>query len=82
MIKKNILQEKKNKLATLQAKSAQALDVVTSTISSLERINEDICNTIDEIEETKRDLENTAAGFTTTKSRNERIIERFKAMIE
>ena len=82
MIKKNILQEKKNKLSNLQAKSAQALDVVTNTISSLERINEDICNTIDEIEETKRDLENTAAGFTTTKSRNERIIERFKAMIE
>lgn len=82
MIKKNILQEKKNKLTTLQAKSAQALDVVTNTISSLERINEDICNTIDEIEEAKRDLENTAAGFTTTKNRNERIIERFKAMID
>lgn len=82
MIKKNILQEKKNKLSNLQAKSAQALDVVTNTISSLERINEDICNTIDEIEEAKRDLENTAAGFNTTKSRNERIIERFKAMID
>lgn len=84
MLKKKIdlLQEKDEKLQYLQKKSYSAIDIVTNTLDSLAKTNVEISATIEEIDEAKRNLDNTKLGLVATKNRNERIIERFKAMIE
>lgn len=77
----NIIAQKAERLEELQARSNNALDVVTSTINGLEAINEEIVDTITEIQDMKNLLDNTENGLTETMTRNSRIADRFKALI-
>lgn len=82
MSRRNSVEGKQKVLKRLQTLSADAIDVVTTTINRLSSINEKIDRTIDEIEDAKSKLQHTEDDLNTTKSHNAKIIEKFKALIE
>ena len=79
---KGIIEKQKAKLAVLERKSADALDIVTSTIRNLDEVNNEIDEAINNIEAYKAELENTQGQLNTTKSKNRRILNKFKGLIE
>ena len=79
---KNIIKEKEKALRSLQAESNNAIDMVTATINKLSSVNEKIVATICEIEDAKAKLENTENNLSKTKGLNDKIIEKFKALLE
>lgn len=79
---KNIITQKQKVLHSLQTRSANAIDVVTTTINELSSVNEQIDITIGEIEDAKAKLQNTENDLNTTKEHNAKIINKFKALIE
>lgn len=79
---KSIIEEKQQALYELQSKSSRALDIVTSTITQLEALNERIDTTIDEINEAKSKLQSTEDGLSRTRLHNTKIIDKFRALIE
>ena len=81
-MKKNIITEKEKELRSLQAESNDAIDMVTATINKLSSVNEKIVATICEIEDAKAKLENTENDLSKTKDHNDKIIEKFKALLE
>lgn len=81
-MKKNIITEKEKALRSLQAESTNAIDMVTATINKLSSVNEKIVATICEIEDAKAKLENTENDLSKTKDHNDKIIEKFKALLE
>ena len=82
MKKTNIIEEKQKVLQSLQSESANAIDMVTTTINRLSSVNEQIDVTIGEIEEAKSRLQCTEEDLSKTKERNAKIINKFKALIE
>lgn len=79
---KNIITQKQKVLRSLQTRSANAIDMVTTTINKLSSVNEQIDITIGEIEDAKAKLQNTENDLNTTKEHNAKIINKFKALIE
>ena len=79
---KNIITQKQKVLRSLQTRSANAIDMVTTTINKLSSVNEQIDITIGEIEDAKAKLQNTENDLNTTKEHNVKIINKFKALIE
>jgi hypothetical protein len=82
MKKTNIIEEKQKVLQSLQSESANAIDMVTTTINRLSSVNEQIDVTIGEIEEAKSRLQCTEDDLSKTKEHNAKIINKFKALIE
>jgi hypothetical protein len=82
LLQKNIIMKKQKQLKALKIKSNKALDIVTSTISSLSLVNDKIDNTISEIVEAKLQLSDTEEDLNKTKRNNINIINKFKALIE
>lgn len=82
MKKTNIIEEKQKVLQSLQAQSANAIDMVTTTINRLSSVNEQIDVTINEIEDAKSKLQCTEDDLSKTKEHNAKIINKFKALIE
>ena len=82
MKKTNIIEEKQKVLQSLQSESADAIDMVTTTINRLSSVNEQIDVTIGEIEEAKSRLQCTEDDLSKTKEHNAKIINKFKALIE
>lgn len=85
-IKKNtgsvdILQQKQIKLNDCVTRFNNAVSLVTNTIGSLDEINRDITNTIQEIEDYQRELETTRAGLDDARTKNERVIANFRALL-
>ena len=82
MKKTNIIEEKQKVLQSLQSESANAIDMVTTTINRLSSVNEQIDVTISEIEDAKSKLQCTEDDLSKTKEHNAKIIDKFKALIE
>lgn len=82
MKKTNIIEEKQKVLQSLQSESANAIDMVTTTINRLSSVNEQIDVTISEIEDAKSKLQCTEDDLSKTKEHNAKIINKFKALIE
>lgn len=82
MKKTNIIEEKQKVLQSLQSESANAIDMVTTTINRLSSVNEQIDVTVGEIEEAKSRLQCTEDDLSKTKEHNAKIINKFKALIE
>lgn len=80
--KKNILEQKQDKLRNLQYKSNRALDVVNSTINQLATTNEEIDVTISEITELERQFKETREALEQTRTHNAKVSAKFKALIE
>ena len=66
----------------LSEASAAALDMVTSVINKLTKINEEIEGDISEIKANVMMLEATSFEMEKTKGHNEKVIAKFRAMIE
>ena len=82
MKRANFIKQKQKVLHSLQSKSANAIDVVTTTINRLSEVNEQIDVAIGEIEEAKSQLQNTEDDLNKTKSHNTKIICNFKTLID
>ena len=80
--KLTIIEQKAAHLKELQAQSDGALDIVTSTIDSLIAINEEIDDTISEIQDMKKSLDATESDLNATRARNNKIADKFRALIE
>lgn len=80
--KKNILEQKQDKLRSLQSKSNRALDVVNSTINQLATTNEEIDVTISEITELEIQFKETREALEQTRTHNAKVSAKFKALIE
>jgi predicted transglutaminase-like cysteine proteinase len=77
-----IITSKKRKLVTLRHKSTKALNIVTSTIKSLNAVNDKMNKAIVEIDEAQNKLLMTKNEYMGTMSTNSRIIDKFKNLIE
>jgi uncharacterized protein Yka (UPF0111/DUF47 family) len=77
----NILTEKEAKLNTLMEQSQNAVSLITSTIDSLESVNQDIVSTVQEIDSYRTELDRIADSMT-QHSHNEKIIGKFKSFLE
>lgn len=80
--KKSVIELKEERLRLLQSQSNRALDVVTSTINSLETTNKLIDTEIAEIQEAKSRLSATEDDLTHTRLHNTNVIAKFKSLIE
>ena len=80
--KLTIIEQKAEHLKELQAQSNGALDIVTSTIDSLVAINEEIDDTITEIQDMRKSLDATESDLNATRARNSKIADKFRALIE
>ena len=69
-------------LAKLQSRSENALSIVTSTINNLNAINAEIDETISGIEAYQKELETTQGQLSDTKTKNQKILNKFKNLIE
>jgi FtsZ-binding cell division protein ZapB len=78
----NILTEKEAKLNTLMEQSQNAVSLITSTIDSLESVNQDIVSTVQEIDSYRTELDRIADSMTQQHSHNEKIIGKFKSFLE
>lgn len=80
--KTDIITQKKNKLVSLRDESANAMNLITNTIDKLSSINDEIDVTITDIEIAKAELEFTRQDLVETRTRNEKIANKFKQLIE
>ena len=75
------IEDKRKELLKLQEESNDSLDLVTKTINSLSSVNEKIDSIKAELNEAKDKICSTEYELDTQKSKNERIITRFKELI-
>ena len=82
-IKKNkdILQQKRNKLSLYTAQFDAAISLITNTIDSLEEVNHKITSTIQDIDGYKEELATTRVSLDTARTKNERVISNFSALL-
>jgi len=78
----DVLQKKKEELAKFVDQYNDAVSMVTGTVTSLESLNESIEEKIKEIDEYQAELARTKDDLGETRSKNEKIIKNFKALIE
>lgn len=79
--KQNMLEQKTKSLNTYVKQFNKAVSLVTSVVDKLTRANEGIERTVAEIEDYQKALDNTITGLTEAKSKNERVIENFNALL-
>lgn len=79
--KNNILKRKQGRLRHCLKKFDGAVQLVTKTIDSLERINQNIADEVIEIESYQKDLELTRIGLDDARAKNNRVIANFKQLL-
>lgn len=79
--KEDILAKKQAELTQYTEQFDASVSLVTSTIDNLKRINEGIQEKIGEIEDYQSELAKTRNGLDSAKSKNERIIQNFSALL-
>lgn len=77
----DILQIKRAQLNNYISQFNIAVDVVTSTIDDLGDINRGIEETINEIDAYQQELEATRIGLNNAKSKNDKVIANFRALL-
>lgn len=77
----DLLQEKEAKLEELTVCSNSAIKMVQDTISNLERVNEDIENTMNEIDTYLKRLSETRSGLDSTRGKNQQIMQNFSKLL-
>ena len=80
--KRNVIEQQQSKLEALKQKSADALDIVTSTINNLDSINAEIGTVINEIVQYKSELSNTETELQQVKENNLKVSNKFRSLIE
>ena len=79
---KDILQEKKAVLADLSQQANSAVDLVSRTINSLGLINQEIEDTVAEIESYTKELEGTRDALEKQRKNNTALIANFSKLLE
>lgn len=79
---KDILQEKKTVLADLSQQANSAVDLVSRTINSLGLINQEIEDTVAEIESYTKELEGTRDALEKQRKNNTALIANFSKLLE
>ena len=79
---KDILQEKKTVLADLSQQANSAVDLVSRTINSLGLINQEIEDTVAEIESYTTELEGTRDALEKQRKNNTALIANFSKLLE
>lgn len=79
---KDILQEKKTVLADLSQQANSAVDLVSRTINSLGLINQEIEDTVAEIESYTKELEGTRDALEKQRKNNTALIANFSKFLE
>lgn len=79
--KADILAKKQAELTQYTEQFDAAVSLVTNTIDNLKRINDGIQEEIGEIEDYQSELAKTRNGLDSAKSKNERIIQNFSALL-
>lgn len=77
----DLIETKKQETESLKTESANALDLVTSTIKKLRDVNENIDTKIAETNHAKQTLQGIEDDLNETKKHNEIIIEKFQNLI-
>lgn len=77
----DILLEKNVKLEELTAQAEAASDLVTRTISGLELVNQEIDDTVAEIDEYTKKLSQTRSALSRNRRRNAAVINNFSKLL-
>lgn len=77
----DLIETKMQETESLKTESANALDLVTSTIKKLRGVNENIDTKIAETNHAKQTLQGIEDDLSETKKHNEIIIEKFQNLI-
>lgn len=78
----DILTKEQHHLQKLMSDSESAVDLISSTITRLERVNEEIDSTYESIEQYQAELEKTKNNLSSQREKNTRVVGRFKALLE
>ena len=79
--RRNILAQKTKSLNTYVKQFNKAVSSVTAVVDRLTCANEGIERTVAEIKDYQQALDNTTAGLMEAKSKNERVIKNFNALL-
>lgn len=79
---RGILADKKVKLQELAAQAEAAVDLVTRTISGLELVNQEIDDTVAEIDKYSAELACTRVELSKNRTHNAAIIANFAKLLE
>ena len=73
----DLIQEKEARLCSLKDKSSMAIQLV----SDLDTVNQEIAETVDEINEYISRLADTRDGLDVTRNRNQKIMQNFEKLL-
>jgi len=79
---KDTIHGKQKRLIKLQKRSTSALNLVNSTIDKLDNIDTEIDFVVEDIENSIEKLTDTKTELVGQKVKNDKIIQKFKALIE
>lgn len=77
----DILEQKRNRLASYNQEFDSAVSLITNTIDNLGLISKGIEQTMQEIVEYERELATTKEGLEAAKARNDRVISNFQSLL-
>ena len=77
----DILEQKEEKLLSLNQRSDDAVQLVRSTLNGLEAIDVEIDQTISEIDEIQNRMSAARAGLEERRNKNQRIKQNFKNLL-
>lgn len=77
----DILAQKKNSLVLYTAQFERAVHLVNETIENLGQINQNISQTIQEIDDYEKELAVTKSGLSEAKAKNDKVIANFKSLL-
>ena len=77
----DLIQEKETRLSSLKDKSSMAIQLVQQTVSDLDTVNQEIAETVDEINEYISRLADTRDGLDVTRNRNQKIMHNFEKLL-
>ena len=77
----DVLEQKEEKLLSLNQKSDDAVQLVRSTLNGLEAIDVEIDQTISEIDEIQNRMSAARAGLEERRNKNQRIKQNFKSLL-
>lgn len=79
--KKDIIQQKQDKLVALSRESVNAIDFVVNAIAGLLTINEEIDSNLEEIATAKSELQKTEDELISVKEKNKKISDKLNALL-
>ena len=77
----DLIQEKEARLSSLKDKSSMAIQLVQQTVFDLDTVNQEIAETVDEINEYISRLADTRDGLDVTRNRNQKIMQNFEKLL-